>query len=229
MKSRALNQFFDLLRFGSCEGNCNISCNLSGQPRLLSIKDPFSQAGVNSPTDTQLMQSVRGGELKNLALLFERHHVMLYNHYLRTTHDRELSEDLVQEVFYRILKYRHTYRGDGLFTTWLYHIARNVRIDAARRKSQETAYDEELHACPDDTPVRDSFEFKQSVSMLEAALARLPEEKREIIMLSRYQNLKYAAIAEILGCSVDAVKVRVHRAVNDLRKIFLQLSGEPQT
>jgi RNA polymerase sigma-70 factor (ECF subfamily) len=174
------------------------------------------------------MQSVREGELQNLAPLFERHHVMLYNHYVRLTRDRELAEDLVQEVFYRILKYRHTYRGDGQFRTWLYHIARNVRIDAARRRAQETSFDEEVHSCPDDPPQRDSAEFRQNVSILEAALAQLPEEKREIILMSRYQNLKYAAIAELLGCSVEAVKVRVHRAVQDLRRVFLQLSGEPQ-
>lgn len=174
------------------------------------------------------MQSVREGNLDKLGLLFERHHVMLYNHYIRLTRDRQLSQDLVQEVFFRILKYRHTFRGEGQFTTWLYHIARNVRIDYARRGGHETPYDEELHDPPDDPPFRDTAEFKQSVSLLDAALATLPEDKREIILMSRYQNLKYAAIAEILGCSVEAVKVRVHRAMNDLRRIFFQLSGEPQ-
>ena len=84
-----------------------ISCNLSSQTRLVPLKDPFRKTGVNSPIDTQLMQSVREGELENLAPLFERHHVMLYNHYIRLTRDRELSEDLVQEVFYRIIKYRN--------------------------------------------------------------------------------------------------------------------------
>ena len=75
------------------------------------------------------MLEVRDGGLERLAPLFERHHVPLYNYYLRMTRDRELSEDMVQEVFLRILKYRHTFRGEGDFTPWLYHIARNVRID----------------------------------------------------------------------------------------------------
>ena len=173
------------------------------------------------------MQSVREGELEKLAPLFERHHVMLYNHYIRMTRDRHLSEDLVQEVFFRILKYRHTYRGEGQFTTWMFHIARNVRIDYARRHVREAPFDGEVHDCPDDPPLRESAEFKQHVSLLEDALAKLPEEKREILLMSRYQDLKYSAISEILGCSVEAVKVRVHRAMNDLRKIFFQLSGEP--
>ena len=57
-------------------------------------------------------------------------------------------------------------------------------------------------------------------------LAKLPIEKKELLILSRYQELRYDAIAGLLGCSVEAVKVRVHRAMNDLRRIFFQLSGE---
>jgi len=172
------------------------------------------------------MLEVRDGGLERLAPLFERHHVPLYNYYLRMTRDRELSEDMVQEVFLRILKYRHTFRGEGDFTPWLYHIARNVRIDCAKQRRHELTFDGESHDKAEDPPYRESAEFKQSVSLLNVALARLPEEKREIILVSRYQNLKYNAIAEVLGCSVDAVKVRVHRAMNELRQIFYQLSGE---
>jgi RNA polymerase sigma-70 factor (ECF subfamily) len=172
------------------------------------------------------MQEVRDGGLDKLAPLFERHHVRLYNHYLRLTRNRELSEDIVQEVFLRILKYRHTFRGEGEFTPWMYHIARNVRIDNAKQQKHELTFDGELHDEADESPYRDSAEFKQSVSLLNDALARLPEEKREIILMSRFQELKYSAIAEVLGCSVEAVKVRVHRAMNELRQIFYQLSGE---
>ena len=172
------------------------------------------------------MQCVREGELDKLALLFERHHVALYNHFIRMTRDRMQSEDLVQEVFFRILKYRHTFRGEGQFTAWLFHIARNVRIDDARRRNHELRYEEELHDSPEDPPYRDTAEFQQDVSLLEAALARLPQEKRELILMRRYQSLKYTAIAEILGCSVEAVKVRMHRAMIDLRRNFHQLSGE---
>jgi RNA polymerase sigma-70 factor (ECF subfamily) len=172
------------------------------------------------------MECVRDGDLDKLAALFERHNVPLYNYYVRLTRDRDLSEDLVQEVFFRILKYRHTFRGDGQFLTWLYHIARNVRIDEARRRSRETRYDEGVHDVAYEPPRRESPEFRQDLSTLDEALARLPEEKRELILMSRYQNLKYAAIAELLGCSVEAVKVRVHRAMNELRNIFYQLSGE---
>ncbi len=174
------------------------------------------------------MECVRDGDLDKLAALFERHNATLYNYYVRLTRDSELSEDLVQEVFLRILKYRHTFRGEGQFLTWFYHIARNVRIDEARRRNRESRYDEDIHEIADEPSRRDSPEFRDDLSTLEIALSKLPEEKRELIVMSRYQNLKYAAIADLLGCSVEAVKVRVHRAMNDLRKIFYQLSGEAQ-
>jgi RNA polymerase sigma-70 factor (ECF subfamily) len=173
------------------------------------------------------MIQVRDGELHKLALLFERHHVALYNYYVRQTSDRDLSEDFVQEVFLRIMKYRHTFRGEGEFLPWMYHIARNVQIDHARKWGRETKFDEETHDQPGDDPLpEEHVEQLQNVGMLQKALAKLSPEKREVLVLSRYQEMKYAAIAELLGCTVEVVKVRVHRAMNDLRKYYFQLAGE---
>ena len=62
--------------------------------------------------------------------------------------------------------------------------------------------------------------------LLQCAMFRLPEEKREVLVLSRYQEMKYDQIAELLGCEVGAVKVRVHRALKELREIFVKLSSE---
>ncbi|RPH37548.1 RNA polymerase sigma factor [bacterium] len=173
------------------------------------------------------MDKVRGGDVAQLAHLFERHRVKLYNYYLRLTRNRWLSEDLVQEVFLRVLKYRHTFRGDGEFTMWMYHIARNVHRDyhAKWRHEQLSAGDQEEPAA-DDASAQDTLELDQSTRLLQEALARLPVEKRELLVLSRYQNLRYDVIAGILDCSTEAVKVRVHRAMNELRTIFLALSGE---
>ncbi|MBI3193246.1 MAG: RNA polymerase sigma factor [Ignavibacteriae bacterium] len=173
------------------------------------------------------MIQVRDGELHQLALLFERHHVALYNYYVRQASDRDLSEDFVQEVFLRIIKYRHTFRGEGEFLPWMYHIARNVQIDHARKWGRETKYDEETHDQICDDPIPDDHvEQLQNVGMLQKALAKLSPEKREVLILSRYQEMKYSAIAELLGCTVEVVKVRVHRALNDLRKYYFQIAGE---
>jgi RNA polymerase sigma factor (sigma-70 family) len=75
------------------------------------------------------MQSVPKGDTGQLDPLFKRHYSPLFDFFCRMTGSRTLSEDLVQEVFFRILKYRETYRPGARFITWMYQIARNVRID----------------------------------------------------------------------------------------------------
>jgi RNA polymerase sigma factor (sigma-70 family) len=184
-------------------------------------------AHVSSLTDIELMARVADGDIRQMTHLFRRHHVRLYNFFLRLTGSRQGSEDMVQEVFFRMLKYRHTFHGRGEFTAWMYHLARNVLADQYRKRSKEPPGDGEPDEIPAGSPhALEQMEIDQERDLLEQALARLPGEKREVLVLSRYQELRYDAIAAILGCSVDAVKVRVHRAMNDLRSIFFELSGE---
>jgi len=71
-----------------------------------------------------------------------------------------------------------------------------------------------------------NLERKQEISLLKRAMEMLPLEKRELLVLSRFQNLKYEEIASILECSVGAVKVRVYRAVQALGQIYCELAGE---
>ena len=173
------------------------------------------------------MQSVRDGDVNKLALLFERHHRSLFSYYFRLTRERDLSEDLVQEVFLRILKYRHTFRAEGKLTTWMYSIARNAHIDYVRKWSREQPLDQvqnEEHldalAHPDGTDTADHLD------LLQQALAVLSSDKRELIILSRYQDMKYSDIGNLLGCTEDTVKVRIHRAMKALKEEFFKLSGK---
>jgi RNA polymerase sigma-70 factor (ECF subfamily) len=78
------------------------------------------------------MEDVRDGRVEKLAVLFERHQVVLYNFFLRLTGNRSASEDLVQDVFMRILKYRAGYQGRDRFAVWMFRIARNAHIDHLR-------------------------------------------------------------------------------------------------
>ena len=73
-------------------------------------------------SDGEVMAQVRDGDVGQLGVLFERHHGRLYNYCLRLTGNAETSRDLVQEVFFRMLKYRHTYRDDGAFLPWIYRL-----------------------------------------------------------------------------------------------------------
>ena len=174
------------------------------------------------------MFGVRDGRIADLAPLFERHNVRLFNYYLRMTGDRQLSEDMVQDVFLRILKYRHTFRGDSRFQTWMFTIARNVQMDNVKRwdRGLPLVTDGDDDAAVNEPASDEAADRRYDAELVREALGRLTPEKREAVILSRYEGMKYAEIAELSGCSVENVKIRVHRAIRDLRKIFLELSGE---
>src|SRR5437588_11613159 len=97
----------------------------------------------SSLPDEELMFQVRNGVAEMLGVLFDRYQSPLFNFYCKLTGDRAASEDLVQDVFYRILKYRHTYQPGTSFRTWMYHIARNARLDLLRRQRPEVEMDAE--------------------------------------------------------------------------------------
>ena len=181
----------------------------------------------NTLTDEALMLSVRDGDVGQLGVLFERYHGMLFDFFCRMLGNRTAADDLVQDVFFRILKYRRTYRDDSHFTTWMFHIARNARFDHFKKHRAEVLFPEEGFDIPGRGPFpSQQFEKEQETVMLKRAMQKLPDEKRELLILARYQELKYEQIADLLGVDVGTVKVRVHRAVKELREIFLKLSGE---
>ena len=180
---------------------------------------------MNGVTDTDLMNEVSRGRTAALAELFERHHRQVYRFFLRMTGDGGLSEDLAQEVFFRVLKYKDTFHPDRPFPAWMYQIARNLLTDTARkRKFEVLPGDFETVARGDGAD--EELAKSQEISLLRRALARLPLEKREVLLLSRFQNLKYEEIAALLGCEVNTVKVRVYRAVRALGENYRQLAGE---
>lgn len=172
------------------------------------------------------MNQVKEGAVDALGLLFERHHRRLYNFCLRLTGEREAAEDLVQEVFTRVLKYRHTYRRDSDFMVWTYQVARNACADYYKKRGQLAGADEAEEAVsPAPLPLAE-IESAESLRLLREALGRLPLDKREVLVLSRFQNLKYEQIAKLLGTTVGAVKVRVHRALSQLRDVYLRMAAE---
>jgi RNA polymerase sigma-70 factor, ECF subfamily len=183
-------------------------------------------SNVDPTSDNALMEQVRDGQVAKLAILFERHHVMLYNFFLRLTGRRGPSEDLVQDVFVRILKYRVTYRSESKFTVWLYQIARNAHADYLRKRKPEVPLGEQFEEpAGTEAPPADRLGAEVDAALLRRALDRLPLRKREILILSRYEDMKYKDIAELLGCSIETIKTSVHRAIRELRRIYLELQG----
>jgi len=174
------------------------------------------------------MQEVRDGDVDKLEALFDRHHRSLFHYFLHLTGNRALSEDLVQEVFFRILKYRHTYQPETSFRAWLFQIGRNVHMDQLGRHKGEVAMPEDSAQdfSSSELPADRQVQAKQEAELLHRALAALPPDKREVLVMSRFLELKYEEIATALQCEVGTVKVRVYRALRELGDRFFALRGE---
>ena len=173
------------------------------------------------------MQEVRAGDVGKLETLFDRHYRPLFRYFLHLTANRPVSEDLVQDVFFRILKYRHTYQTGTAFRPWLYQIGRNAFLDHTGRRKGEVGLPEDIAEMTSPaTPADRQVQAKQETVLLHRALADLPPEKREVLVMSRFQDLKYDEIASVLQCEVGTVKVRVYRALRELGDRFFALAGE---
>jgi len=185
---------------------------------------------VESITDEALMLRVRDDEVETLSVLYERHRVRLLNFFVRLTGDVPLSEDLVQEVFLRMLRYRHTFAAGNRFDTWMYRVARNVHFDSCRKRRHEVSLGtEELEgteALASADPGPDlQVNARQEAALLQDSLVALPLELKEVLVLSRFQELRYDEIARVLDCSVAAVKMRVHRGLKTLKEKYTKLAG----
>ncbi len=178
---------------------------------------------MNSETDEELMSKVKEGYLGSLTVLFERHQKPLFNFFLRMCRDLERSEDLTQSVFERIIKYRKSYKNQHSFRSWMYQLARNLFYDSYRNLKRKNEYiadpQEEGHL----------FDFNDNQALKEKrrielndALSRLPAEQRELILMSKYQGLKYEEISRATGISLSAIKVRIHRAMHKLRDVYFE-------
>ncbi|OKL38720.1 RNA polymerase sigma factor [Pontibacter flavimaris] len=180
-------------------------------------------------SDNALMLQVKEGNLARLGLLFERYGKSLYGFYFRLTRNAALSEDLVQDVFERVLKYKHTFRGDGKFSTWLYHLARNVLADhvkKTKRAGVSTDLEQQQDALAELSVPEEALQKEEHLQLMELALDHLSHEKKELLLLTKLQGLKYKDIAALQGCTETNVKVKVFRAINDLREVFTKLQAK---
>jgi len=175
---------------------------------------------VAEPSDEALMLALRDGELAAFDALFRRHYESVRALCSRVTAAPSTGEDLAQETFLRVLRHRATFRGDARFTTWLYRIAHNLCLEQLSRQARDRRLAERWSV---EAGLTSQADRSDRLEDLEAALATLTAEQREIIALCRYHDLPFAEIAEILGCSAGAARVRAHRAIAALREAYLSL------
>lgn len=176
-------------------------------------------------SDQDLMRIVQAGDFSPASEIYDRYSGRIYNFAFRFLRNAEAAEDAVQEVFVKMLKHANQFHGDAKLSTWLFSITANWCRDYLRKADNKVKESDDVLVTlpsPGDSPER-TLERRENEKLVRRALESLTAEQREAILLSRYHGLSYAEIAQIAGCSEGAVKTRVFRAMETLKKT---LAGE---
>jgi RNA polymerase sigma factor (sigma-70 family) len=177
---------------------------------------------VADTPDEIIMQRVKEGNLEDMSVLYERYNVRLYNFFLKLTRNRIVSQDLTQNLFFRMIRYKNTYKSELSVKSWMFQMARNLHIDYCKEEKRTGELFQRTETYPVDvTEETDGFP-EEDYERLEQAISALSLEQREIIILSRYQGLKYEEISQIINQSVPAIKVAMHRAIKQLRGVYFK-------
>ena len=182
-------------------------------------------------SNEELMEAYQKGDTRAFEHLLRRHRKPVYNFLYRQMGNSALAEDLLQEVFLRIIRSSARYTRKAKFTTWMYTIARNLCVDQSRRAKHRkvASLDKTLGADPDGRrTLGDMVEHKgpavdrqvigrQLQGHLREAIDSLSEEQREVFQMREYLNLPFKEIAEIVGVPENTVKSRMRYALEHLR------------
>ncbi len=180
-------------------------------------------------SDDELMKACAGKQAQALGELVRRYQDPLLGFLAKFLGDPRLAEDLAQEAFMRVYAKASTYKPGPKFTTWLYTIAANLARDAAKYARRHPAGHLEPAAAvdlranvPDPSAAVLSHEREERVHR---ALASLPEEAREVLLLRDVQGLSYEEIAQVQGTPVGTAKSRVSRARMAFKDVYAAQGG----
>jgi RNA polymerase sigma-70 factor, ECF subfamily len=191
-----------------------------------SVIDMAEETGaVVQDLDAQLMLRFKDGDTEAFDRLFVKHTRGIVNFAYRFVRNREIAEELAQEVFLRVYENAAGYRIQARFTSWLYKIATNVCLNEIR-KPQFRVPHQSMHASlSDDGNDEDRklefgtaaapdkiFEQKDLSRIIGQALQQIPEKQRIAFILNKYQELSYSEVADVMDSSEKAVKSLIHRA-----------------
>ena len=209
---------------------------LDPEPHLRIVTDPSrnpSHASGSKLFEADIDELVRwsvAGEREAFDELVRRTHRDAYGLALRLTGDEEDARDVVQDAYLRAYRGLDRFRGDARFSTWLYRIVANcasTHLGKKRRHRHEELPDEDVVADPrpelDPALQADVTDLRRQ---LDTAIRDLPPRLRAVVVLRDVYDLPHEAIAEELGITVSAAKVRLHRARRRLREQVFPLPGE---
>jgi RNA polymerase sigma-70 factor (ECF subfamily) len=182
-------------------------------------------------SDERLMLRFQGGDVRAFEDLVRRHRTPVFSFLLRLVRERGRAEDLCQETFLRLVRAADGWQPRAPFRTWLYAVARNLAFDDARRQAfrrVEPLDDPARAAAASEDPAPDrAAEAALVRPKLEAALASLPDEQREVFLLREHAGLRFHEIAEVTGVPENTVKSRMRYALEALREKLEALGVGP--
>ena len=178
--------------------------------------------------DVQDMSRLTAGHEAALNSLMERHAGKLFNYLVRCLQNEDDAADAAQETFVKVYQHRARFDPEQKFTTWLYAIAANLVKDRYRWRSRhpQVSLDAESdstgnsfrESLPGNDPLpHEKAEAEERSETIRRAVATLPEELRQPLILAEYEERSHAEIGSILGCSAKAVETRIYRARQQLR------------
>ena len=187
---------------------------------------------VRDESDEALMLRYQKGEIRAFETLLTRHRRPVYSFLLRYVGIAAVAEELLQEVFLRVVKNVETYQRQAKFTTWLYTIARNLCVDQSRRQKHRKAASLDEHFDGEDgdggslldvVADRGAGTDRKAISgelrgKLESAIAGLSEDQREVFLLRELHDMPFKEIAEVVGCPENTVKSRMRYALEKLKE-----------
>jgi RNA polymerase sigma-70 factor, ECF subfamily len=169
-------------------------------------------------SDEELMREVARGRADRLELLVRRYAVRLMTFLSRMVGDRHRAEELFQEVFLAIWLKRHQYDPDRAFRPWLYAVAINACRAAFRRRVLPTASLGEVDPADSSEAPGDRICAAETATLVSRAVTLLPEQQRTVVVLRVWEELPYARIAEIVGCTEGTVRSHMHHGLAALRQ-----------
>lgn len=176
----------------------------------------MTESSVADSTDEELMRRYVDGDSAAFRQLFERYGPILLRLTRRHLRDDELAREIVQQTFFQLHRARNDFRQDSRLRPWVLTIAMNLVREHWRRQKRRkmSELDEKRHAAPE--PVRTRMETSERAQQLHEAMAKLPESQRVVVELHWFQERPFAEVAEIVGSTEGAVRVRAHRAYKKL-------------
>ena len=179
--------------------------------------------------DAQWVKAYQRGDARAFNRLYDQYERPLFSYLLKMIGDRSRTEDVFQQCWMKVIKALPDYREQQRFGSWLFGIAHHAAIDAIRQAKTQRTDDqasELLDNPPADTATPESLlVVQEDQARLQAAIERLPDSQRSVVLMRLQAELSFKEIAEIEHCSINTVLGRMHYAVNNLKKLLFAEEG----